>query len=147
MCATFKTQHLTPKEVQQRAGGRRRYNAARQAQARARRAAILELIGTPVVLGFHGWQAQLAKRFGVSRATICRDLTALLQEWRHYYSCHTCGNCWSLSLKTQARLYRMLKRRDPTLTPTCCVQGYLAREAQLSQLQKQRRVYREKFLP
>jgi hypothetical protein len=58
-----------------RAGGRRRYNATRQARAELRRAEVVRLLGT---LGLrHGTQAVIARRLGVSEATISRDVTAV----------------------------------------------------------------------
>lgn len=63
-----------------RAGGRRRYNAERRATRDHRRALLVQL-----VLRYRGWGfayrngAALAAHLGVSRATICRDLAALMR--------------------------------------------------------------------
>jgi DNA-binding NarL/FixJ family response regulator len=58
-----------------RAGGRRRHNAIRQMRAELRRAEVVRLLGT---LGWrHGTQAMIARRLGVSEATISRDVTAV----------------------------------------------------------------------
>ena len=64
-----------------RAGGRKRHNAERQA-VRDRRRELLARIA----IARGGWWfayrngAELARTLGVSRATICRDLHALMRE-------------------------------------------------------------------
>lgn len=59
-----------------RAGGRRGYNAHRQAQALVRRLRVAELLGQS---GFHrGALARLARELGVSKATITRDVQSML---------------------------------------------------------------------
>jgi hypothetical protein len=76
-----------------RAGGRRRHNATRQARAQLRRAEVARLLGT---LGWrHGTQAVIARRLGVSEATISRDLTALFRGSRPR-RCPLCG-CGALA--------------------------------------------------
>ena len=67
--------------AQRRAGGRRRYNAMRQRQAEARRAAILkglEDMGLEPRFLPRGLTAFFAKAFGVHRTTIWRDLQRIL---------------------------------------------------------------------
>jgi len=78
-----------------RAGGRRRHNATRQARAQLRRAEVARLLGT---LGWrHGTQAVIARRLGVSEATISRDLTALFRSSRPR-RCPLCGcGCGALA--------------------------------------------------
>jgi hypothetical protein len=58
-----------------RAGGRRRYNAHRQALRRERWNKIAALITplSPVFPPPFGLMAALARELGVSRATVCRD--------------------------------------------------------------------------
>ena len=59
-----------------RAGGRRRYNARRAAKADRRRFWVFHMFGN-LPSDFPWWrygvQATIAKIFGVSRSTICRD--------------------------------------------------------------------------
>lgn len=86
--------YQTPDVVARRAGGRRKHNARRKAQAWARRAQILELCGTKVMLlgakYARGITAELAARLGVHRTTITRDLFALRVEW--WRSIHSAEN-------------------------------------------------------
>lgn len=66
-----------------RAGGRRRRNAEQTAARIARRERVLALMYDPKKpLGFiaRGWQTRVARDLGVDRATICRDVDALLRE-------------------------------------------------------------------
>lgn len=65
-------------EVCRRAGGRRRYNAVRQFLAILRRKRVLDLLRRYGVR--RGVQTRIARELGVNRATICRDLKALLPE-------------------------------------------------------------------
>jgi hypothetical protein len=72
-----------------RAGGRRRHNATRQADAQLRRAEVIRLLGT---LGWrHGTQAVIARRLGVSEATISRDVTAVFGYRPRRCPCCGCG--------------------------------------------------------
>ena len=69
------SQHVTTREARLRAGGRRHYNKVRHKQRWARRMHILRVLlshGCPP-----GMQTALANAYGVSRATICRDVQAL----------------------------------------------------------------------
>ena len=65
-----------------RAGGRRRYNAERRRAADTRRDLVLTLMAAtgPRFMTERGWQARTARELGVSRATVCRDVDALLAE-------------------------------------------------------------------
>jgi hypothetical protein len=75
-------------EAVARAGGRRRHNATRRARAELRRAEVARLLA---VLGLrHGTQAVIARRLGVSKSTISRDLTALFRGSRPR-RCPLCG--------------------------------------------------------
>jgi hypothetical protein len=69
---------LTFDEVCRRAGGRRRYNLNRRAEMFARRIIILSRIPRDPGCTRRGWCAALAREFGVSRATISRDIWAVL---------------------------------------------------------------------
>jgi hypothetical protein len=95
------TDRVPADEAARRAAGRRRYNAWRRAIALLRRTALARLLhvqgglarttrdGWPDRrMGALGNQAALARYFGVSRATICRDLQKLLAE---HHPCPTCG--------------------------------------------------------
>src|SRR3954471_13174231 len=66
-----------------RAGGRRRRNAEQQLAKAIRRHRLLGMMHDPTnPLGFieRGWQSSAARTLGVDRATICRDVDALLGE-------------------------------------------------------------------
>jgi transposase-like protein len=63
--------------VCKRAAGRRRYNAARRAEARERYLQVVAAIMPPDGHS-RGSQAQLARALGVHRSTICRDVA----KWR-----------------------------------------------------------------
>jgi hypothetical protein len=78
-----------------RAGGCRRHTATRRARAELRRAEVVRLLGT---LGWrHGTQAVIARRLGVSEATISRDPTALFLSSRPR-RCPLCGcGCGALA--------------------------------------------------
>jgi hypothetical protein len=82
------TAPTTPEAAARRAGGRRRYNAQRQFVAKYRRAILSKLLFAKGRLFERGTQAQLARDLGVSRATICRDVKALLREG---HPCPLCG--------------------------------------------------------
>lgn len=72
-------------EMAHRAGGRRRYNAVRQVRAMMRRVKVSELL----LQGLS--QAQIARRLGVHRCTISRDVASLRQLVRESRQCPTCG--------------------------------------------------------
>lgn len=65
--------------VCKRAAGRRRYNAKRRAEAKARYKIVIEAIMPPGGCK-RGSQAQLARALGVHRSTICRDIA----RWRRF---------------------------------------------------------------
>lgn len=63
-----------------RAGGRRRYNAERQAARERRRRLLVRLCFRHGSWAFaYRLGAELARHLGVSRATICRDLAAVMR--------------------------------------------------------------------
>jgi hypothetical protein len=66
-------------EAAWRAGGRRRYNAWRKFRAEFRRRELARLMCVQGGPSFWRSGAALARRLGVSRATICRDRQALLR--------------------------------------------------------------------
>ena len=72
--------------ARKRAGGRRRYNAMRQRRAKARRAAMDEVVGEIGVAAFvtPGLAPALARAFGVSRQTAWRDLQQILYGPREH---------------------------------------------------------------
>jgi len=63
-----------------RAGGRRHYNAMRQAAALVRQAMVAKLM----LAGGSQWglQSQIARALGVDRATISRDVKKAKAAWR-----------------------------------------------------------------
>jgi hypothetical protein len=76
-----------------RAGGRRRYNRLRQDLAGIRRIQLVRLArsGEGHRLLDRGFQAEAARRFGVSPATICRDVKTILQGCYERGACPGCG--------------------------------------------------------
>jgi hypothetical protein len=74
-------------EVYRRANGRRRYNKKRRELAEERRRQIALLLSRNHDLG-HGFQRRLARRFGVSEATICNDVKHILDMGK---KCPVCG--------------------------------------------------------
>jgi hypothetical protein len=77
------------------AGGRARYNRMRQDLAAIRRKEIVDhLHSSGLSLIGRGVQRRLAQRFGVSEATISRDMTALLDasRWGRTNRCPLCGS-------------------------------------------------------
>lgn len=95
--------------IYRRAGGRRRINAERKAHAQKRRDEIKEMIGYGGILLCgrtygRGKETMLANHFGVHRSTICRDIAALMVEWRKEYLCLICGTPQSVPLKTLTKL-------------------------------------------
>jgi hypothetical protein len=77
------SQPTTPDVAYQRAGGRRRRNAEQQLAKAIRRNRLLGIMYDPAnPLGFvqRGWQTRAARTLGVDRATVCRDLDALVGE-------------------------------------------------------------------
>src|SRR5215208_5646806 len=76
-------QPTTPDVVSRRAGGRRRRNAEQQRARFARRQRVVGMMHDPTnPLGFieRGWQSRTARELGVGRATICRDVDAVLAD-------------------------------------------------------------------
>ncbi|MGE4056657.1 MAG: hypothetical protein AB7F99_17850, partial [Vicinamibacterales bacterium] len=64
-----------------RAGGRRRYNAERQRVREERRDQLAALVVEtwPRFMTDRGWQSWAARQLGVSRASVCRDVDAIIQ--------------------------------------------------------------------
>lgn len=86
---------MTPAEVNRRAGGRRAYHKRRQGVAEARRLEVMHLWWRAG--GAYGWQRSAAQRLGVSPATICRDVAAVMQQLQDDLAdFHTCPFCGSL---------------------------------------------------
>jgi len=74
------------------AGGRRNYNSVRHLNAELRRMEILTVLAeTGTSLLVRGTQRVLARRFGVSESTICRDLVGIYTERELGQSCPFCG--------------------------------------------------------
>lgn len=78
----------TNEAAARRAGGRRHYNAWRKALAAHRRRKISRWLSVRGRMFERGIQTRLARRLGVSRATICRDMAYLL---RLGWPCPRCG--------------------------------------------------------
>lgn len=75
-----------------RAGGRRHYNSLRQLRAMARRKRVAELLVRDMS------QAEMARRLGVHRSTICRDVAWLWRVASEQSRCPICGRGCSASL-------------------------------------------------
>ena len=89
MSATNWSAFDDPLMVSKRAAGRRRYNKRRQCAAHWRQwkcSQLLEEVGYPLRWG---WQSELARRVGVSRATICRDFKLVDEAFRRGTSVET----------------------------------------------------------
>jgi predicted DNA-binding transcriptional regulator YafY len=82
------TAETTPEAAARRAGGRRRYNASRKFLVANRRMELSRLLSAQGSLFERGTQARMARKLGVSRATICRDIEYLLRLGR---PCPHCG--------------------------------------------------------
>ena len=82
MSATNWTAETDSATVAKRAGGRRRYNAVRTAQAAMRKRQENLLLAQEVRFMTWGWQSELARRLGVHRSTICRDCSEFLEARR-----------------------------------------------------------------
>jgi hypothetical protein len=81
---------VTDDEAARRAAGRRHYNSVRKFRREIRRAELVAYareVGLDVTR--HGAGVLLARRFGVSRATISRDLHAI---FAHHDLCESCGS-------------------------------------------------------
>ena len=78
MRATNWSAWTNPDEAARRAAGRRQYNAHRRLLAALRRRELVRMIVESDALPF-GSGAEYARRLGVSRSTVCRDLARLLR--------------------------------------------------------------------
>ncbi len=78
MRATTWSNWTTCEHAARRAGGRRHYNAHRQLLAELRRSALVDYLWASGMVPF-GRGAELARHFGVSRSTICRDLERVMR--------------------------------------------------------------------
>src|SRR5438309_250877 len=70
--------------VHRRAGGRRHYNNVRAVAVAYRRLQVSRLLLTTRGrgrIGSHGVQAEIARKLGVSEATISRDCAYLQRQW------------------------------------------------------------------
>ncbi len=79
MRATTWSNWTTSDDAARRAGGRRHYNARRHLLAELRRSALVDYLLETGALPF-GRGAELARRFGVSRSTMCRDLGQVMRQ-------------------------------------------------------------------
>jgi hypothetical protein len=69
-----------PDTVYRRAGGRRAYNRMRATRAEYRRTQVVKLLDIKGGMSVRGTQAEFARRLGVSRAMICRDLARIRRK-------------------------------------------------------------------
>ena len=74
------------------AGGRRHYNSVRQFRAELRRIEIICFLAeSHISLFVRGTQRALAEKFGVSEATISRDLVRIFAKHTRDRHCPFCG--------------------------------------------------------
>ncbi len=96
MCATSDWSADTSwDEVCRRASGRRHYNAVRRLHAELRRNDLIERareLGT--WLTERGFQAAQARRLGVHRSTVCRDIKQLERQLARLKPCPLCGRAF-----------------------------------------------------
>ncbi len=92
MCATSDWSADTNwDEVCRRASGRRHFNAMRQLRAECRRDALIErALESVSCVTERGFQAAQARKFGVHRSTICRDMKLLLRRAVEEKHCPVC---------------------------------------------------------
>ena len=99
------SQPTDKQSANRRAGGRRRYNSQRHWDAKRRRLWVARLLldsGSWVGHWIkHGALAEIARRLGVSRATICRDVQRLREEARAAGHCPVCGHVFDVSERRQ----------------------------------------------
>ena len=86
-------EHVSP--YFRRAGGRRGYNAARQRMAHFRRHRIVGLL-REIGMG-RGCASKIARRLGVHRSTVCRDLQYLDRQYLDLLVLHGFAP-WQLAL-------------------------------------------------
>ena len=91
-------------EAHARAAARRRWNSVRQARAAVRRGQIAEML-TGVGFLVPGMQARIAATLGVSRATISRDVQAILRG----VPAPMCPCCGALRAQALDRLDELLE--------------------------------------
>ncbi len=79
-------------------GGRRAHNARRQRVAAERRNRVARLLAKDATLK----QAELARRLGVDRATICRDVATLRGMLTRLGGIESLGFLWTLYVEGRA---------------------------------------------
>jgi hypothetical protein len=79
----------SPSEVARRAAGRKKYNRQRQRAAQLRRRKVAALLFRRGWLSLPGYRLLIARRLGVSIATVARDIKTIM---RTGYDCPTCGS-------------------------------------------------------
>lgn len=99
---------VSTEEAQARAGGRRHYNAMRQVDAALRRQEVARLVVAAGGFLVPGVQARIAAHLGVSRATISRDVAALLRG----IPARSCPCCGALRTRALDRLEALLEDGD-----------------------------------
>jgi hypothetical protein len=100
---TVWSERVSTEEAHARYLGRRHYNAVRQARAGWRRLQVAELLAETGFL-VPGVQARIAAHLGVSRATISRDVQAILRGLPAPW----CPCCGALRERALDRLDRLL---------------------------------------
>jgi hypothetical protein len=100
-------QPVDDQAASKRAGGRRHYNRVRQLRAHLRLGRIVRLLVKLKATGTEwGVRSEIARRLGVSRATVCRDMQRITRmdfggpqydsEWLVFYRYwrRTYGDCF-----------------------------------------------------
>ena len=91
--------------VKKRAGGRRHYNDLRRIYAKLRRNEVALLFAQ----GFE--QAEIARRLGVHRSTVSRDIKSFFQMLNEEKNCPVCGHKFRPDLLRKSEKYWDLKSK------------------------------------
>ncbi len=89
---TWWSEPTDPDTVARRAAGRRHYNSVRTLLATLRRHEVADLLLAGVS------QSEIARRLGVHRSTICRDVLALCEQAQRTERCPVCGQTYRADL-------------------------------------------------
>jgi len=88
---------MTWEEICRRAGGRRHYSAVRKFRAEYRRAHLIFTTADELGLSIfrHGTAAAVARKLGLHRSTVSRDLQRMIREASAQQACRVFGSAES----------------------------------------------------